>query len=123
MIDTDNKALSFFVGEIMAKEFAKAFYKSKAWQSCRKAYISQRIGTDGGMCERCKARTGYILHHKTALTPQNITDTDVTLNRCNLEYVCKACHDEIHYSLEHKIKPCAVFDDNGQVIPDPERDK
>ena len=107
----------------MSKEFAKTFYASKAWRSCRCSYINRRISIDGGLCERCKTRTGYILHHKTMLTPFNITDTSVTLNHCNLEYVCKECHDGIHYSDIHGLKPSAVFDENGQVIPSAERER
>lgn len=35
----------------MAKEFARAFYNSKRWKDCRRAYIAKRISIDGGMCE------------------------------------------------------------------------
>lgn len=103
----------------MAKEYARAFYKSKAWISCRKAYISQRTMIDGGMCERCHDKPGYILHHKISLTPQNINNPEITLNHCNLEYVCKDCHDNIHFNdIHNKTNRCiAMFDDNGQVIP------
>lgn len=102
----------------MAKEFATAFYKSKAWISCRKSYISQRTMVDGGLCERCHDKPGYILHHKIALTPVNINDVDITLNHCNLEYVCKSCHDSIHFNDMHRTsgRELAMFDDNGQII-------
>ena len=53
----------------MAREFAKWFYDSSAWRKCRASYISKRQGIDGGMCERCRERPGYIVHHKTAITP------------------------------------------------------
>lgn len=102
----------------MAKEYAKAFYRSKAWTTCRSAYISQRILIDGGLCERCKDRTGYIVHHKVHITPTNIHDIDITLNHCNLEYVCKTCHDLEHYYDMHKKTEAPVcFDENGQIIP------
>ena len=77
----------------MAKEFAKAFYKSKAWQMCRRSYIAHRVLIDGGMCEECHNELGYIVHHKTPLTPDNINDPSVSLSHGNLSYVCKACHD------------------------------
>ena len=35
------------------KDFAKKFYKSQAWQDCRKAYIAKRMQIDGGLCEEC----------------------------------------------------------------------
>lgn len=30
----------------MAKEWAKSFYKSKAWQQARSAYISKRVSIE-----------------------------------------------------------------------------
>ena len=63
----------------MAKEFAKAFYNSKRWKDCRRAYIAKRIAIDGGMCETCHEVPGYIVHHKIELTPDNINDPDIAL--------------------------------------------
>lgn len=100
----------------MAKEFAKRFYNSKAWEACRKEYINQRIMKDGGLCERCKERTGFILHHKTELNPQNIANQDITLNYCNLEYLCKKCHDQIHFTPNRKPS-LMFFDECGQPLP------
>ena len=59
------------------REFAKAFYKSKAWQQCRAGYIAYRRGLDGGMCEICKhchdVEHGYCEQSK----PSRVTfDTD-----------------------------------------------
>lgn len=102
----------------MAKEFAKRFYKSREWQSCRESYIAKRIKIDGGLCERCKDLTGYIVHHKKYLTPGNINNPDITLNHCNLEYICKKCHDNEHYYDMHKLGDAPVqFDETGQIIP------
>lgn len=102
----------------MAKEFAKAFYNSKAWQACRKSYITSRVMIDGGMCERCGKQLGFILHHKTKLTQANINDPDIALNHCNLEYVCKECHDEEHYKDIHgEEKAACIFTEDGQPIP------
>lgn len=75
----------------MAKEFAKKFYASKAWQKCRAAYIASVFG----LCERC-GRPGYIVHHKVTLTPNNINDPDITLNFERLEYLCHDCHNREH---------------------------
>lgn len=102
----------------MAKEFAKKFYNSKAWRTCRQSYIDKRIMIDCGKCERVGCdNIGYILHHKVELTPVNIHDPDITLNHCNLEYVCKQCHDDIHYSSMHGIKQTVLFDTDGNMIP------
>ena len=72
------------------KEFAKGFYNSRAWKKCRRAYIDSRIMVDGGMCEICGERVGYIVHHKELLTPTNITDPSITLSFDNLQYVIVA---------------------------------
>lgn len=78
------------------KEFAKAFYKSKAWHDCREAYMH----SVGYLCENCRRKgilkTGDTVHHKVHLTPENIKDPSVTLNWENLELVCRDCHAEIH---------------------------
>lgn len=102
---------------IMAKEFAKPFYNSKAWKDCRAAYVKRRISLDGGMCEQCHQRIGYILHHKRELSPININDPDITLNHCNLIWVCHECHDIIHGFAQEKHTDGPAFDANGQLIP------
>lgn len=102
----------------MAQNYARAFYKSRAWQLCRASYIAERQSIDGGLCERCHKELGYIVHHKTPITPTNINDPDVTLNHDNLEYVCKACHDETHgYCGNQKEKPRCEFDEKGNPVP------
>ena len=93
----------------MAKEFAKAFYKSVAWQKCRAAYIQSVFG----LCERCQ-RPGDILHHKELLTPQNINDPNVTLAWENLQYLCQECHNR-----EHGLSSTAEglrFDATGNLV-------
>lgn len=82
------------------KEFAKGFYKSKAWQATRDAYAA----SVGGLCEDCLARgiykAGEIVHHKQALTPENIGDPSVTLAWDNLRLVCRDCHAKEHGSTK-----------------------
>ena len=78
------------------KEFAKTFYSSKAWKSCREAY-RKRVG---GLCERCLSRglynPGEIVHHRTPLSPENIKDPKITLAFDNLELLCRDCHAAEH---------------------------
>ena len=78
------------------KEFAKGFYHSQAWKRCRDAYAKAA----GGLCERCLAKglynPGEIVHHKVALTPDNIRNPAVALAWDNLELVCRNCHAELH---------------------------
>lgn len=100
----------------MAKDYAKAFYNSKEWKNARQSYISYRISVDGGLCEKCHKRLGYIVHHKINLNPMNIYDPNISLNRDNLMYECKSCHDreENHYIGNGEIvSAVCAFDSNG----------
>lgn len=109
---------------ICMKEFAKKFYHSKKWKCCRNAYIAERAMIDGGLCEVCRERTGYIVHHKINLDSTNINKPEIALNHSNLMYVCKKCHDEFEGHFEavkqkrrfsRKMSVC--FDENGDPIP------
>lgn len=78
------------------KEFAQAFYKSKAWQRTRTAYAA----SVGGLCERCLRtgiyRPGEIVHHRREITRDNIDDPQITLSWTNLELLCRDCHAKAH---------------------------
>lgn len=100
----------------MAMEYAKSFYKSRTWQQCREAYIAIRMGIDGGMCEDCHEHPGYIVHHKKHITPDNISNPEITLSFSNLRYVCQDCHNKEHGRAE-KEKPRYIFSDDGDVLP------
>ena len=93
----------------MAKDWAKAFYKSAAWQKCRAAYIQSVFG----LCERCQ-RPGWIVHHKEKLTPANINNPDVTLSWENLEYLCQDCHNREHGNAS--TAEGLMFDENGDLV-------
>ena len=87
-------------GGIFVQQFAKAFYKSKSWQRTRGAYMA----SVGGLCEECLAhglyKPGEIVHHKVALTPENISDPSVALSWDNLKLVCRDCHAKEHGSTK-----------------------
>lgn len=95
-----------------APEQQRAFYKSKAWQQCRAAYISKV----GGLCERCLAhgivRPGYIVHHKKYITPETITNPEVLLNHDNLEYLCMDCHNNEHFANQKRY----IVRENGEIV-------
>lgn len=97
--------------------FARKFYKSKAWQTCRAAYIAQRVQEDGGLCECCGEEPGYIVHHMIPLQPSTIDDPAVALNPGNLSYECKACHD-LHagHGVGNGRQPLVYFSPEGQPI-------
>ena len=83
--------LGSFCLEKMAREFAKAFYKSKEWQECRE-YILMR---DRYLCVKCESPAEEV-HHKIHLTPANIGDVSITLNPDNLICLCRSCHFDVH---------------------------
>lgn len=93
------------------KEFAKGFYKSKAWQRTRASYISSVFG----LCEDCLRKgiykPGEIVHHIIPLTPDNISDASIALSWDNLRLVCRDCHGE-----EHRNKRRYRIDDNGKIF-------
>lgn len=95
----------------MSREFAKLFYDSVEWESCRKAYMS----SVGGLCERCLAKglitPAKIVHHKQHLTPSNINDPNITTGFSNLEALCWDCHAEEHGTVE-KLKQSAARRNN-----------
>ena len=96
----------------MAKEFSFPFYKSKAWEHCRKSY-SKSVG---GLCENCLAKgivkAGRIVHHIVPLTPQNISNPAITLGWDNLKLLCMDCHAEVHNRQNIGYK----FDEDGNII-------
>lgn len=102
----------------MAKEWAKKFYASRAWQRVRQSYIA----TVFGLCEECTRNDeevpGYIVHHKITLTPSNINDTNITLNHDNLEYLCLVCHNKEHGvgATGEVIREGLVFNTYGELV-------
>jgi 5-methylcytosine-specific restriction endonuclease McrA len=100
----------------MAKEFAKAFYRSAAWKKCRESYIA----SVQGLCETClskmKINPGKILHHTIYLTPENINDVDVSLNWNNLRFDCQDCHNKEHHQDDEVTAEGLTFDTNGDLI-------
>lgn len=103
-------------GDEMAKAWAKAFYKSKAWADVRTAALIR----DGGMCQNpgCMNPAEEV-HHVIELTPENIKDPRVALNLDNLKSLCKDCHFAEHRHKLHanervdKILTNGYYYDNG----------
>lgn len=96
----------------MAKEWAKKFYNSKAWQDCRASYIA----TVYGLCEHC-GKPGYIVDHIEELTPTNINNPELTLNFNNLQYLCQECHNRKTFEKFSATKSNLFFDEDGQISP------
>lgn len=96
----------------MAKDFAKSFYKSKAWQQCRDAYAA----SVGGLCQECLKNgvitAGEIVHHRVHLSPETIHDPQVLLSWENLELVCRSCHGKLHGDRRRY-----TVDPAGHIVP------
>ncbi len=96
------------------KEYAERFYKSKAWQRTRSAYIKSR----GCLCEDCIKRgliiPGEIVHHIKPITEDNINDPEITLAWDNLRLLCRSCHEQVHrrtplrYTIDEQGKVHAI---------------
>lgn len=97
------------------KDFAEKFYTGKNWQACRASFIAERKKIDGGLCQHCRERLGYIVHHKVELNAANISDPFISLNHELLEYVCLYCHNKEH-RVFRPAQPSVMFDDNGDVV-------
>ena len=70
---------------------------------------------DGGLCQRCRERLGFIVHHRIELTPANIGEPDVALNQQLLEYLCLECHNKEH-GVFQPAERSVIFDENGDVV-------
>lgn len=94
------------------KEWARSFYKSRAWQKCRAAFIISVFG----LCKRCPA-PGKIVHHTIYLTPANISNPMVSLNHELLEYLCMDCHNREHHGQHEGVTAEGLmFDENGDLV-------
>ena len=96
--------------EALAKEWAKAFYNSIAWQQVRREVLRR----DRYTCCRCASRAEEV-HHIQELTPENINNPMITLNPDNLLSLCHSCHDKITKGFTGDLQEGYVFSDDGQV--------
>ena len=97
------------------RDFAKKFYKGKAWQSTRKAYFKKC----GGLCEKCLKRgevvPGEIVHHKIHLDARTINDPRISLNFDNLELLCRKCHALEHPEIYGNKKKRYRVEEDGSI--------
>lgn len=103
-------AMAERAGRCYMREFAREFYKSKAWRQTRE-YIFKR---DMGLCVRCGS-PGEIVHHKKYLTPQNIDNPAISLSEDNLELLCRECH-AIEHEGEQPTDSGLQFDSEGNLV-------
>ena len=106
----------------VAKDWAKAFYNSGAWLSTRELALIR----DKGICTTPGCfQPAEEVHHKIALTPDNIGDKRIALNLDNLVSLCGECHKRITKRQQTKdslLLPEITFDDDGYPIEIPPGD-
>ena len=93
----------------------KQFYKTKAWQRARQAYIDYRIALDGGLCEVCHEELGWIVHHTIWLDDTNCNDPDISLNPKRFKYECQTCHNKERDPRKATPGRC-IYGPDGEVI-------
>ena len=86
------------------------FYNSKAWRRLSRVFLL----STSYICEIC-GKPAEIAHHKRHITPQNVTDPEITLNIENLQAVCVECHNTIHYGVGGAVLRGLEFDENGNL--------
>lgn len=85
------------------------FYRSDTWKMAR----AIKIASAGGCCEKC-GDVGIEVHHIIHLTPQNVSDPNISINQENLMLLCNACHNKEHGRFEGKAE--YTFDAEGNLI-------
>ena len=93
----------------------KQFYKTKAWQRARWAFIQQRLAVDGGLCQVCGEEPGLIVHHKIWLDDENCNDPDISLNADNFLYECQTCHNKERDPRRATPGRC-LYGPDGEII-------
>ena len=86
------------------------FYWTKEWRKTAALYMESR----GHICERC-GRLAHIIHHRQYVTPENVNDTDITLNWDNLEALCMECHNIEHCAGE-SVADGLRFNESGDIV-------
>lgn len=94
----------------MAKDYAKKFYKSKAWKQCKDGYLK----TQDYICERCGG-PAKVVHHKRYIDIKTINDPSITLAWDNLETLCQDCHTNEHLANSN-VREDVRFSAKGELI-------
>lgn len=68
---------------------------------------------DGGLCEACGERLGYIVDHIEELDDSKIQDPMIALNHDNLQYLCLDCHNVKTFNRHSRA---VRFDEEGNPI-------
>jgi hypothetical protein len=82
----------------------KSFYASENWQRLRTALIAER----GPTCQRCGKIIANPLdligHHEVELTPENVSDYNISLNPEKIKLICFDCHHREHHRFGYQYE-------------------
>jgi thymidine kinase len=95
---------------LMARDFAKQFYRSKAWRQARALALRRDMFT----CRDCGGRANEV-HHIVELQPDNIDNPAIALGLDNLMSLCTACHSA-RTAGACDLGEGYAFDADGQVV-------
>lgn len=89
---------------MIGDEMLNDFYRSKEWIDLMQVIRMERVDDEGQViCGHCGkpivAKYDCIGHHVIALTEQNYTDANISLNPNNIMLVHHRCHNKIHDRL------------------------
>ena len=85
------------------------FYRSDTWKIAR----AIKIASVGGFSEKCGG-LGSEVHHIIHLTPQNVSNPNISTNQENLMLLCNECHNKEHGRFEGKRE--YTFDEDGNLV-------
>ena len=92
-----------------------SFYRSKNWLRTRD-YIANSRFYICEMCGKSTGKHGYIVHHKIALTEENVNDPKIAFGEDNLQFLCIECHNKLHAEINAENKQKFIFDKDGNIV-------
>lgn len=90
----------------------REFYSSIQWRRC-----SEVVKREAGyVCQDCGGTygPGNEVHHIQKISPENITDPNITLNKDNLVCLCRHCHIQRHKQMRSNRR-YIVDPDTGDI--------
>ena len=100
------------------KPWQRRFYRSKAWQECRRAVWERQNGLCADCMERGELTPIDEVHHLVALTEENVGDPKVSLDPDRCVGLCRNCHNRRHEKgYKRQGQPTRVwFDEDGRPV-------
>jgi 5-methylcytosine-specific restriction endonuclease McrA len=100
------------------KPWQRRFYKSRAWQDCRRVVWERQNGLCADCLERGELTPIDEVHHLVELNEHNVCDPHVSLNPALCVGLCRNCHNRRHEKgYKSKGNPTRVwFDEQGRPM-------